>query len=150
MKTIFDTQDREELITRINQLKEDDSALWGKMNSYQMTRHMILDAEMLQGKTSYKRLFIGKLFGKSTLKKLLANAKPIRPNQPTHAALKITEMGELSPSLDRWKELLHEFGTEEGARFNHFVHPFFGPMSSQQIGKYAFKHIDHHLRQFNR
>jgi hypothetical protein len=28
------------------------------------------------------------------------------------------------------------------------IHPFFGPMSKQQIGQLAYKHADHHLRQF--
>jgi len=30
-----------------------------------------------------------------------------------------------------------------------FVHPFFGKMTKEQIGYHAYKHIDHHLRQFN-
>jgi hypothetical protein len=29
-----------------------------------------------------------------------------------------------------------------------FVHDFFGKMTDEQIGIFAYKHADHHLRQF--
>jgi len=30
-----------------------------------------------------------------------------------------------------------------------FIHPFFGKLTKEQAGYMAYKHIDHHLRQFN-
>ena len=30
----------------------------------------------------------------------------------------------------------------------NFIHPFFGPMTKEQVGVFAYKHADHHLRQF--
>lgn len=30
-----------------------------------------------------------------------------------------------------------------------FMHPFFGKITREQIGYLAYKHDDHHLRQFN-
>ena len=30
-----------------------------------------------------------------------------------------------------------------------FIHDFFGKMTKEQIGLLAYKHTDHHLRQFN-
>ncbi|MFZ6013453.1 MAG: hypothetical protein ACOYXT_24130 [Bacteroidota bacterium] len=30
-----------------------------------------------------------------------------------------------------------------------FVHDFFGNMTVEEIGYFAYKHNDHHLRQFN-
>lgn len=32
---------------------------------------------------------------------------------------------------------------------DNFIHDFFGKMTKEQIGVFAFKHNDHHLRQFN-
>jgi len=29
-----------------------------------------------------------------------------------------------------------------------FIHDFFGTMTTEQIGIFAYKHADHHLRQF--
>jgi len=39
---------------------------------------------------------------------------------------------------------------EQYADYNNpkFIHPFFGPMTKEQIGFFAYKHSDHHLRQF--
>jgi hypothetical protein len=38
---------------------------------------------------------------------------------------------------------------EHGRRFNAgFVHPFFGRMTQEETGVLAYKHSDHHLRQF--
>jgi hypothetical protein len=39
MNTIFQNDNRENLIARINVLDESNTALWGKMNLYQMLRH---------------------------------------------------------------------------------------------------------------
>jgi hypothetical protein len=30
-----------------------------------------------------------------------------------------------------------------------FMHPFFEQLTAEQAGRKAYKHIDHHLRQFN-
>jgi hypothetical protein len=30
-----------------------------------------------------------------------------------------------------------------------FIHPFAGKMTEKQIGRLAYKHADHHMRQFN-
>ncbi|WP_417355348.1 hypothetical protein [Flavobacterium sp.] len=39
MKTIFDQNIREQLISRIEQVNEDHKAKWGKMNVLQMLKH---------------------------------------------------------------------------------------------------------------
>lgn len=39
VKTIFEVATREELIRRINSVKEDSKPEWGKMNVYQMVKH---------------------------------------------------------------------------------------------------------------
>ena len=146
MKSVFDKSTRDELIYRIGNLNENSRAQWGKMNVYQMVKHCTLWEEMISGKRKYKQVFIGRLFGKIALKSVLKDESPLRRNSPSIPDLIIKENGNILSERAKWITLL-----EENDRFsNHdFVHPFFGKMTKEQIGYMAYKHTDHHLRQFN-
>jgi hypothetical protein len=146
MKTIFDPATRNELIARISSLNENSTAQWGKMNVYQMVKHCAAFEEMALGKKKYKRKFIGYLFGKMALRNVMKDEKPLARNTPTLPELIIKENGNISDQKANWIALIEEY-----AHFsNHnFVHPFFGKMTKEQIGYMAYKHTDHHLRQFN-
>ncbi len=148
MKTIFDSHTLGELHARIGQLSSEKQAQWGKMDAGQMVKHCILSEEMFQGKTAYKRLLVGRLFGPMALKSILKNEKPMKRNQPTHPEFKIKDSGNLEQRKQAWMSLLEEYGNSRSTRFTGFVHPFFGKMNATQIGQYVYKHTDHHLRQF--
>lgn len=146
MKTIKNAQNRAALIARIETLTNAHTPKWGKMDTFQMVKHGIISEEMYLGKKTYKRLFIGKIFGKMSLKSILKNEDPMKQNQPTHPDFKITGTGDLDQAKKQWISLLQEYETSNNTTF---VHPFFGKMTPDQIGKYVYKHADHHLRQFN-
>jgi hypothetical protein len=146
MKTIFDETTRAELISRINKLSEESAAQWGRMNIYQMVKHCRLWEEMMLGRKRYKRAFIGRLFGKMALKTVLKDESPLRRNTPTLPELRITENGAVSGERVKWIALIEEYGHYSSP---DLVHPFFGRMTKEQIGYMVYKHIDHHLRQFN-
>jgi hypothetical protein len=147
MKTIFDKTTRDELINRINTLNENSTAQWGKMNVYQMLKHCTLWEEWISGEKKNKQAFIGRLFGKMALKSILKDESPLRRNAPTIPGFKIRENhGDVAAQRAKWIALI-----EEHAHFSNpgFVHTFFGKMTKEQIGYMAYKHADHHLRQFN-
>ena len=146
MKTIFDIPTRDELIKRINALNENSMAQWGKMNVSQMLKHCVQWEEMILGKKVYKQSFIGKLFGKSALKSMLKDDSQVKRNMPTVPAFKIKENGDIESEKRKWIALM-----EDHDHFSNpsFIHPFFGKMTKEQIGYLAYKHTDHHLRQFN-
>jgi hypothetical protein len=146
MKTIFDKATRGELIGRINTLNENSTAQWGKMNVYQMLKHCALTEEMYLGKTRYKRAFAGRLFGRMALKKVLKDDSPLSRNTPTLAELRIKGNGDISAEKTKWISLLGEY---EHFADPYFIHPFFGKITKEQIGRLGYKHADHHLRQFN-
>lgn len=83
MKSIFDQQTRDELINRVNSLNTGSKAQWGKMNVYQMVRHCSLWEDMMQGKQKYKQAFIGRIFGKMALRKVMKEESPLARNTPT-------------------------------------------------------------------
>ncbi|MBC6997051.1 DUF1569 domain-containing protein [Cytophaga sp. FL35] len=147
METIFNEKTINGLTDRIDQLKTTDNAQWGKMNAYQMLKHCTLSEEMFQGKKQYKRLFIGKLFGKMALNGILKNDNSMKKNQPTHPEFIIKGTGDFETEKAKWIDLLNSYTNFSNP---NFVHPFFGKMSKHEIGKYVYKHTDHHLRQFGR
>ena len=146
MKTIFDKATREELISRINMLNENSAAQWGKMNVYQMLKHCTLWDEWIAGKTNHKRAFIGRIFGKMALKSVLKDDKPLGKNSPTIPAFVVNGSGDVTAEKMKWITLIK---AHENFSNPDFVHAFFGKMTKEQIGQMAYKHADHHLRQFN-
>lgn len=149
MNTVFEKSTREKLISRINALNENSTAQWGKMNVYQILRHCTLWDEMILRNKKYKRVFIGLFLGKLFLKKEMRDDSPMRQNNPTIPELKIKETnGDIESEKRKWISLINEYSGYSFPDYS-FVHPFFGKMTKEQIGYHAYKHTDHHLRQFN-
>lgn len=149
MKTIFDPTVREALISRIGALNENNTAQWGKMNLYQMLKHCTAWDEWILGKQQvrYKQAFIGKIFGKIGLRRMIQDEKPLDKNVPTTPAFKIKEKGgDIEGLKNTWAGLIQDY---ENYSNPDFIHDFFGKMTREQIGIMAYKHTDHHLRQFN-
>jgi len=147
MKTVFDKTTRDELTGRIATLNENSKAAWGKMNVYQALKHCTLWDEWVQSDKDNKQAFIGRLFGRMVLKKVLKDEAPLARNTPTLPELRIKETsGDIESEKKKWIALISEY-----AHFSNpsFVHPFFGKMTKEQVGQMAYKHADHHLRQFN-
>jgi len=147
MKTVFDKTTRDELISRIDTLSENSKKAWGKMNVYQALKHCTLWDEWMQSDKENKQVFIGRLFGKMALKKVLKDEAPLAHSTPTLPELRIKETtGDIAAEKKKWVSLIGEY-----AHFTNpsFLHPFFGKMTREQVGQVAYKHADHHLRQFN-
>ncbi len=110
MKSIFDKTTRDELIKRINTLNEDSIAQWGKMNVYQMIKHCRLWEEMMQNKQNLKRVFIGKIFGRMALKKVLKDDQPLKRSTPTIPSLIIKEItGDTASEKAKWAANIEQY-----------------------------------------
>jgi hypothetical protein len=146
MKTVFDKATENELISRINSLSEDSKAQWGKMNVHQMINHCILADEHFLGMRPYSRTFLGRVIGQFALKQMLKDEAPMGRNAPTRAELKIAETtGDLPTVKNNWIALIRGYEKFPGPGLTHW---FFGKMTKEQMGQFAYKHNDHHLRQF--
>lgn len=148
MGTIFEKETRETLIERIGKINETDQAKWGKMNIYQMVKHNTYWNSWILGveEHTYKQALLGKLFGKRVLKNMVKNEKPLDKNIPTSAQFKVKEIsGDLEAEKTKWISLTKAYDSYNNP---DFIHDFFGKMTKEQIGILAYKHTDHHLRQF--
>ena len=147
MKTIFERATRDELMTRVSALDENSKPLWGKMNIYQMTRHCTIWDEWVLGKSNhvYKQEFLGRIFGKMALRTNTKDDRPLGKNMPAGKFAVKEKEGDLKVQKASWVNLIADYEHYSNERF---IHDFFGKMTKEQIGVFAYKHADHHLRQF--
>ena len=147
MKTIFDDTVRQELTGRLINLPAGNPPLWGKMSAAQMVKHCRLWEEMIHENKLFKGPFIGRLIGPLILKKVLRSPE-FRKNSPTVSETRVTDTDiDLNEERQRLVMLLNSYPQYKHPD-NSFIHPFFGKMTREQIGRLTYLHLDHHLRQF--
>ena len=145
MKSVLDQSTRDELISRIQTLNDSNKAQWGKMNIYQMVHHCVLCEELYLGRMKQSRAFMGRIFGKISLKNILNEKKAFPQNAPTADIFIVKEQsGNIEAEKEKWIALINEYRSYPG----DYVHWFFGKMTKDQVGWFVYKHDDHHLRDF--
>ncbi len=145
---IYNTAKVNALVARLENVTENSERQWGKMTAFQMCRHMLVSCEIALGKRTYKRQFMGRIFGKMILKSLIKTADDFSKNSPTASFLVIKEDGDLETEKAKLIALLKEFPEQGAAELDGRLHPFFGTISSAGWSRLTYKHFDHHLRQF--
>jgi hypothetical protein len=148
MKSIFDKAACDEILARFDKLEPNSPRQWGKMSPAQMLEHCARAVEMANGSTPRKQALLGKMIG-WMFKKDFLSEKPLRKNAPTGPDFVIRDEPDLDATRGRLKDLIlnfHQLG-EGGTDGN--VHGFFGKLSGAEWGVTQYKHLDHHLRQFD-
>ena len=146
MSTIFDNGVRESLLQRIAKLNKSCEAEWGKMTVDQMILHCLLWDEMAQLQRKYTQTFIGRIFGKLVLKSFLKEGELLKRNVESFPEIIVSERGDTENDKLKWQDSINKYSNLPDK--HEFIHPFFGKVNREQTGRLAFKHTDHHLRQF--
>ena len=136
------------MVKRIESVEPGNKREWGKMDSGQMMAHCCYAMQLALGETKLKRSFLGRIIG-PMIKKSYLSEKPFKPNNPTSPEFLMTEPKDFEKGKAHLLVLikkLHE-GGEAGA--TKHSHGFFGHLTPAQWGQTQWKHLDHHLRQFN-
>lgn len=147
MGNLFDAQDAASIIARINKLKPDTLAYWGKMNVGQMLAHCQEVMRTAFGNSSLKRNLFGILFG-WIAKKAVVSEKPYRRNLPTAPSFVMRDEKNFEAEKAKLLAMVEEFVNGGPAVLTKNPHPFFGRLTAEQWGTTQWKHLDHHLRQF--
>ncbi len=145
VKNLFDPAVKQEIIERINTLTPQSPRQWGKMDVSQMLAHLQQPLEVALGIRTIKGSFFMNLI-LPLFKKTLWDDKPWKKGLPTDATY-IT-IGELKEFVAEKAKLLELVSRFEEKDVNLEKHPVFGRMNKEQWSKSAWKHIDHHLKQF--
>jgi hypothetical protein len=146
MPTFWDAAARDEFCQRVARLKPDTPARWGKFNAAQMVAHLNDAMRMTCGdlpipprKTPLRYWPVRKLViyvlpfpkGAPTAPELLARCASADLAAEQAEFRTLAERAAAKPSTDAWP-----------------AHPAFGPLTYADWGTLAYRHTDHHLRQF--
>ena len=146
MKSLFENDTLKEIRTRLDTLSETSEKQWGKMTAGQMAHHCQLPLNVMLEKENYN--LKPNWFVKVFFKKAMYSDKLWKKNLPTMKQFKETTERDLTTEKQKLQQLLDEFETQR-ERTDWKAHPSFGELTKVQWGKMQYKHLDHHLRQFN-
>ena len=148
MKNLFEAVTVNEVQERIAHLRPDSERQWGKMNAGQMLAHCSAWMEMVDGLNNPPRGLIGRVFGSVAKKKVLGGDEPLGRNAPTEKSLIVSDEREFSAEQQRLSKWMDTFAAGGPSGCTTHPHCFFGPMTPMEWAILAYKHVDHHLRQF--
>lgn len=147
MTNIFNIVDNANLVRRLESLNADSKHLWGKMTVGQMVKHCQKPLDVAEGTLVLKRGLIGWLFG-NWAKNDFIKRDEFKKNLPTAPSFKIDDDQDFERERDILLKQVIRFRETGPAIIANRKHPFFGEMSDDEWGVLAYKHLDHHLRQF--
>jgi hypothetical protein len=145
MKTIWNDAEQRELKGRILGLSPDAQARWGRMNARQMLVHLCDAFRMASGDLVIPSKNVPLRF--APLKQLFIYVLPMPRGAPTARELVTRQPGDWEADLQELQQRLDEF-VRRGPSATAAAHPAFGRMSGRAWGVLAYKHTDHHLKQF--
>jgi hypothetical protein len=150
MKTLARPQDKAEILSRLKTLRPSAARRWGRMSAHQMLCHLNDSFLAVTGQKAVSPA-TGPL--QRTIFKAVALYAPIRwpPGILTRPEID-QELGGTKP-LDFETDLaqletLVELITTRPSSIAWQPHPIFGTLSERSWLRWAYLHMDHHLRQF--
>ncbi len=150
MKTLARDACRVEIVRRLRTLGPESARRWGRMSAHQMVCHLSDSFRMMIGRKPVSDA-TGRL--QRTLVKWIALYVPLRwpAGMLTRPEVDQERAGtppvEFAADLAQLETLL-ELVTTRVTPFDSPAHPIFGRMSQAAWLRWAYLHMDHHLRQF--
>ena len=145
MKTLWDSAARQELSQRLDRLKPDAVAQWGRMSAPQMVVHVVDGLKMATGElpTADKRLPIRF----TPLKQFIIYGPPFPKSVPTAPELLVRQCEDWDTECANLRAMMDSFASLPAGTVLP-RHPAFGRLSRRAWGVLTYKHVDHHFRQF--
>ena len=145
MKSLFDTTTFNEVIQRLNSLTPQSQRQWGKMDVAQMLAHCQMPLGVATGDHKLKGSFFLRLIG-PLFKSQLFNDKPFKRDLPTDISFKIADKRDFETEKQKLIVMIDHFSETS---MSGEPHPFFGKLTKTQWSKGTWKHLNHHLAQFD-
>lgn len=146
MRSLFHAATRSNTRARIERLTPTHRPAWGHFSAPQMLAHLTDGLRMALGELPCreKRVPLVRHF---PVKQLVLHWLPFPKGAPTAPELLARTPEEWTSELSTCLTLLDRFaGTQLPTQWPS--HPLFGPLSKSEWGVLAYRHLDHHLRQF--
>jgi len=148
MESIFEKKIHQELLSRLDNLFKDHQAKWGKMNVCQMLKHcqkailVAFGEETIEPPNALVRFVLG------FMKPVLYNDKAWKQGLPTAKEFIIVETDDFLDERHKLKALITRFYQSQHVFEPSKKHPVFGKLKAWMWGRWAYKHLDHHFKQF--
>ena len=150
MKTLARDRDKVDILRRLRTVRPDSVARWGRMSAPQMVCHLTDSFRVVLG---HKTVSPATSLLSRTVVKWIALYAPLRwpPGIATRPEIDQQRGGATKPAdfaadvgmLETFVELVSQ---RRGLTWH--PHPIFGAMSEAAWLRWAYVHMDHHLRQF--
>ncbi len=144
MSSLLAIKDREAILTRLHRLTPTHQSQWGTLTAPKLLCHLADQLRVALGDIPVQRH--DSLLSRTLLKWLVVYT-PLKPppgKVETAPEMLTTVPGEWAEDLRACEGLIQRLATTPTGA----VHPFFGPLTHHGWGRLAWKHLDHHLRQF--
>lgn len=148
LSNIFTKDVTEKIVSRIEKLKPDTQAVWGKMSVAQMLAHCNVTYELVYDNKHQQPNFMTRLMLKMFVKSLVISEKAYKKNSPTAPAFLIKDTRNFEPEKKRLIDHIRKTQELGEDHFHNKVSHSFGSLSSGQWNNMFYKHLDHHLTQF--
>lgn len=145
MKTVWNEVDYRELCTRLEHLKADAGAKWGRMNAPQMVCHCTDAVRMVSGAVPTAPKNVPLRF--TPLKQLIIYCLPFPKGAPTASELIARQPQEWQDEMEALRKELAAL-VQRGPSGPLVPHPAFGRLTPRAWGVLVYRHLDHHFRQF--
>ncbi len=148
LPNIFSKDVADNLVSRINQLRPNTTANWGKMNAAQMLAHCNVTYEMVYEDKHPAPNFLMKLILQLFIKKSVVNEVPYKHNSQTAPQFKIADPRDFETEK---KRLANYISTTQHLGERHFEgleSNSFGKLNPTEWNNMFYKHLHHHLTQF--
>jgi len=148
MKNLYDPARASEVKERLACLEPESPRLWGRMSAPQAVAHCSISMGWALGQICPPRLFIGRILGTIVKPLVLRDDQPMRRNSPTSPDLIVADQRDLVRERDGLCARIDRFVAGGPGACTTNPHPFFGRLTPDEWAILMYKHLDHHLRQF--
>lgn len=148
MKNIFDKNETDTIINRIETLEATSQPKWGKMSVDQMLAHCNVTYEMVFDDKHPKPNAFTSLILKLFIKNIVVNEKPFKKNGRTAPQFLITDAKHFEKEKERLVAYIQKVQQLGAGHFEGKRSHSFGVLNAKAWNNMFYKHLDHHLSQF--
>ena len=145
MKTLLHREALDEIEQRLTRLAADATARWGRLSAPQMVCHLADSMKMALGDLPVARKNLPIRY--PPLKQFIIYLAPFPKGAPTAPELLARAPRDWSSDVAELRALVGRFAAR-GEDATWPEHPAFGRLSGRAWGVLAYRHPDHHLKQF--
>jgi hypothetical protein len=146
VRSIWNDSDYRELRGRLDRLRPETPAKWGKFNAPQVVCHLADSLRMASGELPVASKNLPIRF--TPLKQLIIYWLPFPKGAPTAPQLLERQPSEFAADVQDLKNELDAI-VKRGRSGPWVPHPAFGDLTPNAWGVLIYRHTDHHLKQFD-